>query len=189
VLPDIINTVLLAAVLSATNSSVYSSSRILIALGNEGHAPKMFLHKNGQGIPYYADALTTAFGLLAFLNLSDEGGNVFNRLVNITGVAGLITRACINLCHQRFMAALRAQNMPQVDVATAPGFPLSSGGSVGVPLVAPLSAVLVRRQCPGPSCSADPAAAAAADQKVWGCGLGGGQWLASEDAISSCGPR
>ena len=37
VLPDIINAVLLTAVLSAANSNVYSGSRILVALANEKH--------------------------------------------------------------------------------------------------------------------------------------------------------
>jgi amino acid transporter len=111
VLPDIINAVLLTAVLSAAQSNVYSGSRILVALANEGHAPRFFLRTTRHGLPYHAVAFTTAFGLLAFMNLSDQGGSVFNWFVNIIGVAGLITWLCINLCHLRFMRALTAQNM------------------------------------------------------------------------------
>jgi amino acid transporter len=111
VLPDIINAVLLTAVLSAANSNIYSGSRIIVALANEGHAPRFFTRTTTSGVPYLAVAFTSVFGVLAFLNLSDEGGNVFNWFVNIIGVAGLITWLCINLCHLRFMRALTAQNM------------------------------------------------------------------------------
>ncbi|KAK8092687.1 amino acid permease/ SLC12A domain-containing protein [Apiospora kogelbergensis] len=46
VLPDIINAVLLTAVLSAANSNVYSGSRILVALANENHAPACIRRTN-----------------------------------------------------------------------------------------------------------------------------------------------
>ncbi|KAJ9149288.1 Arginine permease [Pleurostoma richardsiae] len=111
VLPDLINAVLLTAVLSAANSNVYSGSRILISLANEGQAPQFFTRTNRHGIPYYAVGFTTIWGLLAFLNLSSSGGKVFNWFLNIIGVAGLITWASINLSHMRFMQALRAQGI------------------------------------------------------------------------------
>lgn len=111
VLPHIINAVLLTAVLSAANSNVYSGSRILIALANEGHAPQVLTKTNRHGIPYIAVSLTSAMGLLAFLNLSTGGGNAFSWFLNITAVAGLITWASINLSHLRFMAALKVQGM------------------------------------------------------------------------------
>ncbi|ROW04100.1 hypothetical protein VSDG_00967 [Cytospora chrysosperma] len=117
VLPDIINAVLLTAVLSAANSNVYSGSRILIALANEGHAPQFVTRANRQGIPYFAVAITSAIGLLAFLNLSNNGANVFNWFLNITSVAGLITWSSINLSHIRFQHAMKAQG---VDRATLP---------------------------------------------------------------------
>ena len=107
VLPDIINGVLLTAVLSAANSDVYSSSRVLIALASEGHAPAFFKKTNKYGTPYYAVAFTSVFGLLGFLNLSSNGATVFNWFLNITAVAGFISWALINLCHLRFMQVLR----------------------------------------------------------------------------------
>lgn len=113
VLPHIINAVLLTAVLSAANSNVYSGSRVLVALANEGQAPAFFKRTTPQGIPYIALACTSALGLLAFLNLSAEGGKVFEWLLNITAVAGLITWSCINLSHVMFMRAMTAQNIPR----------------------------------------------------------------------------
>lgn len=112
-LPSIINAVLLTAVLSAANSNVYSGSRVLVALANEGLAPAFFKRTTRQGIPYIALACTAALGLLAFLNLSAQGGAAFNWLLNITAVAGVITWSTINLSHIKFMRSMAAQNMPR----------------------------------------------------------------------------
>ncbi|KAH9908973.1 amino acid permease/ SLC12A domain-containing protein [Xylariomycetidae sp. FL2044] len=108
VLPHIINAVLLTAVLSAANSNVYSGSRILVALAQERHAPALLRRINRFGTPYAAVAATAAVGLLAFLRLSSRGGDVFDWLLNITGIAGFITWSCISICHLRFQKALAA---------------------------------------------------------------------------------
>ncbi|KAK4101341.1 hypothetical protein N658DRAFT_425433 [Parathielavia hyrcaniae] len=115
-LPDIINAVLLTAVLSAANSNVYSGSRVLVALAEEGQAPALFKKTNRFGIPVYAVAGTAAFGLLGFLNLSSDGGRVFNWLLNITGVAGLTTWASTCLSHLYFMRALKAQGIARSEL-------------------------------------------------------------------------
>jgi yeast amino acid transporter len=111
VLPDIINAVLLTAVLSAAQSNVYSGSRILVGLTDEGHAPRILSRTTHYGTPFVAVACTSAFGLLAFMNLSESGTNVFNWFMNITSIAGFITWACINICHMRFMKAAKAQGI------------------------------------------------------------------------------
>ncbi|PYH98358.1 amino acid permease [Aspergillus ellipticus CBS 707.79] len=111
VLPHIINAVLLTVVLSAANSNVYSGSRILIGLAQEGFAPRWFKKTTKQGVPYFSVAFTAAFGLLGFMNVSNAGSTVFNWLVNIAGVAGFITWASLNGCHLAFMRALKARNI------------------------------------------------------------------------------
>jgi amino acid transporter len=109
VLPSLINAVLLTVVLSAANSNVYSGSRILVGLTNEGSAPRWFAHTTNGGVPYVAVAFTAAFGLLGFMNLSNSGGEVFDWFVNITGVAGFISWTCIGISHIAFMRALAAR--------------------------------------------------------------------------------
>lgn len=111
VLPGLINAVLLCVVLSAANSNVYSGSRILVGLAQEGSAPAFFARTTASGVPYYSVAFTAAFGLLGFLNESSNGGTVFNWLLNITAVAGLIAWTCINICHICFMRALAARGV------------------------------------------------------------------------------
>ena len=116
VLPHIINAVLLTAVLSAANSNVYSGSRILLALAEEGQAPAFLKKTDRRGIPYFAVAVTAAFGLLGFLNLSSGGGQVFDWLLNISGVAGLTTWASTCLSHLYFTRALKAQGIPRSEL-------------------------------------------------------------------------
>lgn len=111
VLPDIINAVLLTVVLSAANSNVYSGSRILVGLAEEGSAPHILTRSTKGGVPFVAVAATSAVGLLAFINISSTGGVVFNWFMSMAGVSGFISWACINLAHIRFMGALQAQGI------------------------------------------------------------------------------
>ncbi|GLI79076.1 lysine permease [Penicillium ochrochloron] len=110
-LPDIINAVLLTVVLSAANSNVYSGSRIIVGLAQEGFAPRFFKRTTKGGVPYYAVGFTALFGLLGFLNVSNSGATVFTWLLQISGVAGFITWASLNGCHLAFMRALKARNI------------------------------------------------------------------------------
>ncbi|KAL6710455.1 lysine permease [Coniothyrium glycines] len=110
-LPDIMNAILLTVVLSAASSNVYSGSRILVGLAEEKCAPACFKATSKRGVPYWATCLTAAMGLLAYMNLSSNGGEAFNWLLNIISVAGFIAWSCIFICHLRFMSALKAQNI------------------------------------------------------------------------------
>ncbi|KAF2802061.1 histidine permease [Mytilinidion resinicola] len=115
-LPDIINAILLTVVLSAALSNVYSGSRILIALADSSSAPACLSKTNRRGVPIYAVAFTSAFGLLGFMNLSNNGGEVFNWFLNIIAVAGFIAWACICGSHIAFMRALKVQNRSRADL-------------------------------------------------------------------------
>ena len=77
-LPGFINAVLLCVVLSAANSNVYSGSRILVGLAQEGAAPRLLSRTTASGVPYVAVSFTAAFGLLGFMNESGNGGEVFD---------------------------------------------------------------------------------------------------------------
>ncbi|KAJ5526294.1 Arginine permease CAN1 [Penicillium frequentans] len=111
VLPSLINAVLLTVVLSAANSNVYSGSRMLVGLANDGYAPSLFAKTTKGGVPYFGVVLTALFGLLGFMNISTSGTTVFNWLLNISTVAGFILWASLNACHIAFMQALKARNI------------------------------------------------------------------------------
>lgn len=110
-LPDIFNAVLLTVVLSAASSNVYSGSRVLVGLAERQCAPAFIKKTTKRGVPYYATAVTAAMGLLAYMNLSSSGEDVFNWLLNITAVAGFIAWSCVCVCHLCFIRALKAQNI------------------------------------------------------------------------------
>jgi amino acid transporter len=90
---------------------VFSGSRVLVGLANDGFAPKLFKGTSKSGVPYAAVVFTSVFGLLGLLNVSSGSGVVFNWLLNIAGVAGFIAWACIGISHIAFMRALEAQGI------------------------------------------------------------------------------
>ena len=82
-----INAIILTAVLSAGNSGLYSSTRMLYALAKEGQAPQIFAKLNKRGVPVPALVLTTAIGLFAFLTSFIGEGTAYTWIVNISGLA------------------------------------------------------------------------------------------------------
>ncbi|KAF3985520.1 hypothetical protein FT663_05029 [Candidozyma haemuli var. vulneris] len=111
ILPSIFNAVILVAIISAGNSNVYCGSRILYGLAHVGAAPKWFKLATPSGIPYVAVLFTAAFGALGYLVLDNSGNEVFDWLLNITAVAGLIAWVNISFSHMRFMWILKKRNM------------------------------------------------------------------------------
>ncbi|KAF3047374.1 hypothetical protein E8E11_009141 [Didymella keratinophila] len=110
-LPDIFNAILLTVVLSAASSNVYSGSRILVGLAENGCGPALLKKTTKKGVPYWSTAITAAMGLLGYLNCSASGTEAFNWLLNIISVAGFIAWSCVCVCHVAFMRALKAQNI------------------------------------------------------------------------------
>lgn len=111
VLPDIFNAVLLITIISAGNSNIYCGSRVLYGLAQAGVAPKWFRLTTKHGVPYVAVIFTSLFGLLAFLVLSNDGSTVFDWLLNITAVAGLISWGWISATHLKFMSVLKSRGI------------------------------------------------------------------------------
>ncbi|CAI8496569.1 unnamed protein product [Hanseniaspora opuntiae] len=110
-LPSVVNVVICIAVLSVGNSSIYSCSRTLAALDEQGFAFK-WMHLgyiDRAGRPLVAITITSIFGLLGFLSASDKQTEIFNWLMAISGLASLFSWAGISLCHIRFRRALTAQ--------------------------------------------------------------------------------
>ena len=76
-------------------------------------APKFFGRTNRWGVPYIGVIFTSLFGLLAFLNVSNDGTTVFNWLMNISALAGMISWCFITAAHLRFMDILKSRNIPR----------------------------------------------------------------------------
>ncbi|KAI8372808.1 amino acid permease/ SLC12A domain-containing protein [Radiomyces spectabilis] len=106
---DMMNAIILITMISAGNSGVYSSSRTLLALAENGYAPRFFTRVNRWGIPFWSVLATCCVGCLAFLTSLFGSGIVFNWLTNLTSLAGLITWVSISITHIRFRQGYNSQ--------------------------------------------------------------------------------
>ncbi|UNI13706.1 hypothetical protein JDV02_000425 [Purpureocillium takamizusanense] len=114
VLNHIINAAILTSAWSAGNSFLYSGSRVLYSMSLTGQAPKFFNRTNRRGVPWVAVLFTWAFGLLAYLNVSNTGATVFNWFVNISTISGFIAWIVVMITYLRFRKAMIYNNMLHV---------------------------------------------------------------------------
>ncbi|CDR39232.1 CYFA0S03e01134g1_1 [Cyberlindnera fabianii] len=108
-LPSVMNVIILIAILSVANSSVYASSRVLSSLADIGHAPKFLTYVDRTGRPLYATFVTLIIGLLSFIAASDKQSEVFLWLSALSGLSTIFAWMAICLSHIRFRRALAAQ--------------------------------------------------------------------------------
>jgi len=141
VLPGIVNACILIFLFSAANTDLYVSSRTLYSLAIEGSAPQIFKNTNSNRIPVYALIMSASFGLLAFMNISDDSKRIFKYLISIITTFGLLTWISILVSHIYFVRARRARDVP--DTALVYKAPLGIYGSYGSLLV--LSLVLLTK--------------------------------------------
>ena len=105
----IMNAVILTSILSAGNSGLYASTRMLYALAESGQAPKLLSKLNSRGVPIPALIATTAIGALCFISSLIGDGAAYTWLINASGLAGFITWMGIAWCHYKFRRAFLAQ--------------------------------------------------------------------------------
>jgi len=102
---SVMNGIILTAVLSAGNSGMYASTRMLWDLAREGKAPKFLAKLDPRGVPVNALIVTTLVGTLAFLASFFGDGVVYTWLLNASGMSGFIAWLGIAICHYRFRRA------------------------------------------------------------------------------------
>lgn len=107
VVPSIMNVVILIAVLSVGNSSVYGSSRTMAALADRGQAPKILGYIDNTGRPLVSIIVASAIGLLCFIVAAgtDVRVQAFNWMLAVSGLSSIFTWASICACHIRFRHA------------------------------------------------------------------------------------
>lgn len=98
----VMNAVILTSVLSAGNSGMYASTRMLYTLAKEGKAPKIFSHLSVGGVPRYALVATTIVAALCFLSSTFGNQVVYLWLLNTSGMTGFIAWLGIAISHYRF---------------------------------------------------------------------------------------
>jgi S-methylmethionine transporter len=86
---DIMNFVVITALLSAGNSGLFSCGRMLFSLAEEGHAPKKFLRLTRRGIPVFALGISLAVALICLVSSVIAPSTVYLALVSIAAFAAV----------------------------------------------------------------------------------------------------
>lgn len=110
-LNHVINAAVLTSAWSAGNAFLFSGSRVLYGMALTGDAPKIFGKTNRNGVPWVAVVATWAIGLLAYLNVSSTGAQVFTWFSNISTISGFIAWIVVMITYIRFRKALVFHNL------------------------------------------------------------------------------
>ena len=104
----LMNAVILTSILSAGNSGLYASTRMLYAMSKDGLANKKFGRVNKQGVPMLALLITAGVTLLLFF-VQNTSENAVNLILAASGLTGFIAWLGIAISHYRFRKAYMAQ--------------------------------------------------------------------------------
>lgn len=99
---NVLNLIVLTAALSVYNSSVYSNSRMLYGLAEQGNAPKFVMHLNKSSVPTRAILISSCFaGLCIIINkfMPDEA---FKILMSLVVSCLIINWIMISFTHLKF---------------------------------------------------------------------------------------
>ncbi|AUZ04833.1 MULTISPECIES: amino acid permease [Vitreoscilla] len=132
----LMNAVILTSILSAGNSGMYASTRMLYAMGKDGMAYKTFAKTNQDGNPLWALALTSVVVMVIFgIELSND--QAYQYILAASGLTGFIAWLGIAISHYRFRRAyvLQGKDVNEL-VYKAKWFPMG-------PLLALVLCVLV----------------------------------------------
>ena len=111
VLPHIVNAVILTSATSSGNAFLYTGSRYLFSIAQNGQAPQFLLRCNKKGVPIYAVAVTASISLLTYMSVSAGANKVFGWFQNLTTIASLFTWCTVTYTYTRFRKACIAQNV------------------------------------------------------------------------------
>lgn len=118
----ILNFVVLTAALSATNSSIFSTSRSLYSLATGGNAPHRFTKLSNKAVPNGALQFSSAIlFVIVILNYVMPAG-VFNIVSGVSTINFIFVWLIILWCHIQY----RRQNPQGLSSFKMPGYPVTS---------------------------------------------------------------
>jgi GABA permease len=106
---DIMNGVILTAVLSALNSGLYASSRMLMALARRNDAPHALARLNSRGVPVFGILTGTLFGYFSVVMSYVSPDRVFAFIVNSYGTVAIFVYVMIACAELRLRARLERE--------------------------------------------------------------------------------
>jgi GABA permease len=113
---QIMNAVVLTAVLSALNSGLYASSRMLFALTRRGDAPAGLAKLTRKGVPARAILLGTLFGYGAVVMSYVSPDTVFAFLVSSYGTVAIFVYVLIAISQLRLRARMEREDPARLRV-------------------------------------------------------------------------
>jgi len=113
---NIMNAIVLTAVLSALNSGLYAASRMLFALTRHGDAPKALAKVSRRGVPVRAILLGTVFGYVSVVMSYVSPDTVFAFLVNSYGTVAIFVYLLIAMSQLRLRKRLDATEVGELRV-------------------------------------------------------------------------
>ncbi len=122
---DIMNFVIITALLSAGNSGLFSCARMLYSLADEGHAPKALKRLTRRGIPLVALSVSMVGGIASLISSVVAPETVYLALVSVAGFAVVGVWMSITASHFFHRRAFVRNGGSVKDLAyKAPLFPL-----------------------------------------------------------------
>jgi GABA permease len=113
---DIMNAVVLTAVLSCLNSGIYVASRMMFALAARGDAPRWTTKVNSRGVPARAILLATVVGYVSVIFAALWPETIFLWLVNSSGAVALFVYLLIAVSQLRMRARLEREDPEKLQV-------------------------------------------------------------------------
>ncbi|MDP4161728.1 MAG: amino acid permease [Bacillota bacterium] len=115
---NVMNFILLTAVLSAANSGIYATSRMLFSMSQSGEAPKAFLKTTKTGIPLNGIILTSACILIGVFVAYLTPNQVIGYIMSIPGFTVLLL--WIGICSAQLKLRSKYPSMPSFQLKWFP---------------------------------------------------------------------
>jgi GABA permease len=106
---NVMNAIVLTAVLSALNSGLYAASRMIFALTRHGDAPAGLAKVNRRGVPVRAILVGTLFGYASVVMSYVSPDTVFAFLVNSYGTVAIFVYVLIAVSQLKLRARLERE--------------------------------------------------------------------------------
>ncbi|MFH6996543.1 amino acid permease [Flavobacterium sp. FlaQc-57] len=107
---NVLNLIVLTAALSVYNSSVYSNSRMLYGLADQGNAPKFLMKLNKQSVPINAILISSCFAAICILINKVIPKEAFSILMSLVVSTLIINWVMISYTHLKFRLSKDKEN-------------------------------------------------------------------------------
>ncbi|GGO80950.1 amino acid permease [Wenjunlia tyrosinilytica] len=113
---QVMDVIVLTAVLSCLNSGLYTASRMAFSLGQRGDAPRAFAKVNSRGVPAVAILSSVVFGFIAVIFNYTSPDKVFSFLLNSSGAVALFVWLVICLSQLRMRRIIERETPERLTV-------------------------------------------------------------------------